>query len=273
MPIYRRNPLAYPAGAKPGVDFNNPALVNGTLRFSGISTGIGSNASSAPCGFNQIFPFFQKGTATSTVNSDVDGIIGPVVSTTAGATTNRVALPGNTTATDASMILGCIFRVPASFSAIQYIAFSGDNANVGLFTSATGVIQAGIAFVTTVSSGFTAVANRSYFVAASIKTGLHRFVIRDLETGAIFTSTAATAITMPAMTGIVNILNSGNNAAGFGGSVATFMFHNGWAGTQELVMWAQDPWRFWYPTKDSVIRAGMMPLSTLTLAPTLLFRI
>jgi hypothetical protein len=259
-----RNRFAYPVGAKPGVNFDNSAVVNGQLRFSGIgSQGTSTAAAGVACGFAQIYPIFKRGLTSASnavvISSTIDGLLGPVNSTTISSN-SAIEFANNTTANDLSYVIAAIFRTGATVAALQFICANSNSATAtarfGIELTAAGVISIGSFFGTLVASGVTATVNTPYFVAASATTGQWRILVLNLQTGQTVLTNATTAITLTAPSGTVSVLGLTGNANSFGGRLAAFMFSNGFAGFPELLAWARDPWSFWYPTKDIVQFAG-----------------
>lgn len=223
-----RNPLAFPAGRKPGFDPTHPAAAG--CRFSGIATANGFiSLLNAAIGV-------QTGASTFSI----DGALGPSV-TTATSSYLTVTLPG-TFAAATQGTMAAIYRPTSSTDSWAFNSVGGLN----------GVGYSSTAFQVLIGNGSTtgsivAVSGAPYFVVASwINASTLLFVVTNLSNGEIATQTTTTTRTNgSADTGITigNRTSGSRNVSG----LAAVAYTNVFLSLTQLLAWAADPWSFWYP--------------------------
>lgn len=195
-------------------------------------------------------PFAKISTAFPTVSllSQI-GLCGLV-----DGTTKQVNISAQSTTTPGGATFGAIVQFigtgDGSFCAIVGLSnqnafqfgMNGSSKNIYVFINAA------------VTSSFTLSLNIPYFIAASVKSASTvNFVATNLVTGQIFSSATSTG------TGLSTLQTTQNIGADWGGAgtgthfadayIATAMFAPSFTWMQALLMWAADPWSFWYPPR------------------------
>ena len=234
MKLVGRNPLAFPDGFSPGIDYTHPAA-KGIRFFSGIAlTGnfISLTGGGAP------------GTIAGAPTSGLDGAIGP--NTAFAASTANIQFSGFFTINDPSQTIACIF-IMTSVAAGQKTMFSNTSTiNTGYRLFVNGVTLEGGAGTTTMVFSQNLSANTPYFAAMSLRSGNSNAVITNLQTGVVRTSNIATAYTSVTPSGAV-IVGNAPTAAASNFKIAAVMTSPAYLSAAQLLAWANDPWSFWYP--------------------------
>jgi hypothetical protein len=229
--------LAFPAGLAPGFD---PAHVAGAVPLlSAVAKGTGAiNLLSG-----------KQGTAGVLVAATavIHGTIGPSAGTVA-ATGNGVQFSGISTVNFSNVTLAVIAVPTAIGGATMYCAAAGGtNSGFALGWSSTGLLRLASQSVNTYVSNITLTAGVPYFLAASTQGTQCVFVAVNLLTGQIFTNTVVTTIASSAPNGAASMgwATSGGSSA----NTAAMMYSGQYNPLQALLIWAADPWSFWYPNK------------------------
>jgi hypothetical protein len=228
--------LEFPQGYAPGFDSGHSAARN--PRYSGIATG---NA----------FVNLLSGKASVVTGAITAGkdVIGPVaVSPASGTAYNSIPNSFADTTPSGATVAG-IFTIQSSpANSNLLIGTNVTNAITAIYLSFTSLIFAVFYNNVTVSSGFVPALNTPYFYAASINSGVGvNFVLVNLHTGQTKSINVAQATAIGTQ-GAVNYCIGGNTNGTNGGlSVAAAMYSSTYLSMSQMLVWAQDPWGFWYP--------------------------
>lgn len=222
-----RNPLAYPAGRKPGFDRRHP-LSNGCL------------ASVIPSGANIVNLLSGAvGTVTGGVGSPailVDGHLGPAIQPVTGQVPS-VSIP---IGAHLPVTVACFSIINTSSTAM----FCGSTA--WRFDNTGGHFRMVANSVTAIDSGITISVGVPYFFAASASSSKSSFVIANLLTGTVSGVAGGGSGTPSSDSGFSNTGIAGTSITGqvVGGPA---MFAAAFTSLDQLLQWAQRPWDFWYP--------------------------
>lgn len=235
--ILPRNRIAFPGG-NPGFDQSHPAAAG--TRVSAVASPTGNLTvlnravvTSAP-------------TITGTVTNKVSSI-GPVINATAASGNYISCNTVNPGATPVSVTVGLIVRPTASTSSrwFRFNSTSALDANEVLTLSLVPNLNTG---GTNFSSGITLTVGTPYFVAVSMfSNNTINWVIRDLSTGDIFTSTASIPAGTVTTSGTGTFFGGTGNVGSFADCAAFTYALNNYLSLPQLRQWAQAPWDFWYP--------------------------
>lgn len=236
---FNRSKLAYPAGSTPGFDPSHPASQNlaGTHGFSavaiangftnlitGTTASLALGASGASMIINRNGPTFNWPVSTTGQNAKFPAL---------QVSENRATLA----------IIGTY-----SSAASGAFIFTDTSNGRGFRLEGTGFTMPA---VVAVPHGLTFPTNVPVFYAASKTPTAVNFVILNLATGALLTSTVADANSQTA--GGVAFSGIGSDAASALGtpiaSVAAAMWAPVGLSMPQLLRWAADPWSFWFPNK------------------------
>jgi hypothetical protein len=243
----RRRGFAYPGGYAAGIDYNHMAVKGGTLRFSGIA---------APSGVQFINLLNgKKGTVTSTLTAKIHRIAGPIITSTG---TGQIAFSGNAAVAASSLTIaaiivgpadgtnGIIFNTTSAVAACPMLWKDLGTNNLGLTTN-TGAPAA--------VSGIAIASGTPYFVISSfssLSTNV-KFLVLNLANGKVSTaSVAAPPFTAVASNGTYCVAGDGVGDTSTGVAAAV-MFSNAGLSIPEMLLWAKDPWGFWYPTPAGIV--------------------
>lgn len=246
---WNRSPLAYPAGAVPGVDWSHPAAQN--LMVAIVPQGKGCYAIGGSVGNNVGTPFGVL------PGGSVDSRLGPIESTnnlTQGFSFTR-PIP-------ATMVAG-MGRTMAAFGTTTNAALdtcwvcdgNAEGFRLGPNAGTSSVFSVRLGGVTTFNSGVSISTNVPYFYAVTLiydgsGNWRHNHVVRRLDTGAIFGSSGTATGTPITYTASSMCYGGGDNQPGWvEGSVGPAMVSSTILSQQQLLQWAADPWAFWYPNK------------------------
>lgn len=228
--------LAFPCGEAPGFDPTHIAA-------SGIRQGLG--VSFIPVGAN--FISLLSGVAftlTGTITNKIFGVIGPATGGTSG--TGRASIASTSIATGARSAAAIVqfTAMPAAFKTLindSIVTFTVNAANnPQLFYNNAQH-----------SSSVTLVAGVPYFIAASaISGGAFNILVMNLLTGAITLTSSTSADTFASIGTTIFAGNNNNGAQPMNGGIAAGMYSPAYLSPQQLLQWAADPWRFWYPGMD-----------------------
>lgn len=237
FPLRNPNPFVYPASTSPGFDAKHPASLN--CKFSGIA----SNA--------DIINLFtgSAGTIAGAPAASIGGNLGPGVSYTGSTDESVFSFP--TTAFTA-WTFGAIVKVTSFLSSGAMVMITNNNAAnaEGMFfaiTTGTFSVWSGS---TSISSTFIPSLNVPYFCAASFSSAAPvDFVLTNLNTGQIRSATIANSTAVTVGSGGLYIGNRGTTRP-LNGLLAAAMLSNSRVPLNSLLMWAADPWSFWYPRSN-----------------------
>jgi hypothetical protein len=252
LSILRRRGLAYPAGFAPGFDPSHVAAGAGpffsAIAVSGSGGFINLTNGAAPSGFGGTKP-------TARIDT-----IGPVQVTT-GIYNEGVKFSGYPASTSyKSMTMAAIIR-PTTINQAGNILDTSDQiagvlGGVGLGHSATGFLQVEPGIGTTkVSSVVQLTANHTYFVAASFLPGTSvpiNFISVDLGTGQILTDNTTWTPGAALLINSTIMFGQGNLPKSIKGRTASGMVGIVFLSIPQLLVWAADPWSFWYPSPQSM---------------------
>ena len=243
MQLSLRDKLAFPAGCAAEFDASHFAVKGGAIcRFAGVAMG-GS------------FVELQTGMAgvmQGTASSEINGLIGRSIrATAAGEYVSFTGLPRAIVTNETAFTLAAIFKCGLTTLGRRTLIGVSTTTNTGIALGlGTGAGQPYVAGPGQSEDSFTNlplfVVGHSYFFAA---TAASKAVLVDLGTGATSTDTGLAISTVGTPNGVYAIANSGNGNAGFG-SVAAACHINKNLSMQELLQWADDPWKLWYKNAD-----------------------
>jgi len=249
-----RNPFVFPTGATPGIDANNPATK--TLRCSIVTWGPYNSAVANQAGTFDLLSR-KRGSPDIRGNTSgaVDGVIGPGV-----FCYGSIAYTGNTWAAGtaksgiiSSITVAALIRL-RSYDGAYFAGTSSANANNGCnpFINNAGLFGCywwgnGGDVKTTFPVAF----GVPYFLIGCDNGSVWKALALNLTTGAVQTETVAT--TQPHLTcdgGFCHGINSSTNTIGghnIDGLLGPLMFSDYDMSIREMIEWAKDPFRFWYP--------------------------
>jgi hypothetical protein len=230
--------LAYPAGVAPGFDPTHIASTN-TLFSAAV---LGGNHVNILNG--------KPGVITGSPTPKILGALGPSVNYPVGGK-SVFATAIATNYAEMTMAAFVQFDTATAAAIRDVIGNSITSTSSGYRFGASSAAN----FLWTIAGASTAssipvVANVPYFIATSIKSATRGNVaVCRLDTGQIFTDTAATATT--AVVGGTNytVGNRDDTIRGTVGAVGPVMMSDVFLSVQQLAFWAADPWSFWYPQK------------------------
>lgn len=230
-----QNTLAFPYGIAPGVDLTHPAA-GASLAFSVVGNGISLLKSGIASGSNNANTF------------PVDSIIG--LGTKNASNLSGFTYAGQSTAANTSVTFAFIGRVVNAGGTFAYIGSANSGTGGAFFGVDSGgnfIVQGNGSFVESTFPAY--VSTAPYFAAVSLNPSSCVFAVRRLDTGKIFSSSAA-GFTMIAPDG--TYAYAGCSASGSvgnigGGTCAAGMISFKFTPLAQLLQWAQDPWSFWYP--------------------------
>jgi hypothetical protein len=251
LTLLRRNPLAFPAGAKAGFDPRHPASARTVF-------------SCVPAGGN--FANLLNGShgtiAAAAASPSIHGVLGP--STTldnTGQIQFPVAAPNggfDDSTTGQGVTLAAIFASNTNgFRAVVGASNNAGNAAIFIGTYNVGpVFWANVsgstlgAYVTTIPF----VAGEPYFLIASMTPNADiSFLVKNLRTGVV--QAQVVAGTGGVGSGFFNTfdyygLGALGGQSSVNGPVAAGMLAQRSMSMSQLLAWAADPWAFWYPRQD-----------------------
>lgn len=230
-----RNPLVYPAGNAAGFDPNH--IASGNIRFSGIASG--STFYSLLSGI--------VGARTGTI-AGIDSRIGPIATFHDGASDN-IAFTGTAQTRPASATMAAIFTTQTSVN-FNGIFSAGPNST---WTLGNRGVATGIEFYngnTEAVSSLLPVAGVPYLVIASSNGTTVNYVLKRLDTGGVLTASVAGSASAGAE-GNYTVGNFNNASDSIFGSIAAVMYAASYMPLTQMLLWAQDPWSFWYPRRIS----------------------
>jgi hypothetical protein len=239
--LRRPNKLAFP-GTRPGIDLTHSASQN--LRLSAICSG----TSAAPVNLASAMPPLVNIGGTLPTRA-IDPLIGPTILGASGSAQFGVTglswLAPNTT-------IAGIFNYTVSGGAAYQTLLAFDGAANGLWIQNNQLIFFGSGV--TYNSGFTFSQGSTYFyIVSTASVGAnspHYFLVKDLNTGRVLTS-AGTATDSAITHNSFRINNdSGNEYSNC--RVAATMYSLVCLGLPRMLLWAEDPWSFWYPQKIDI---------------------
>lgn len=238
---YAQSKLAFPNRA-PGFDTSHLAARN--IVGSAIAT-TGGNFVSLTTG--------AAATVNGTPSLTIDPYMGPtsVLSGTqcftfsGSSSTNPTGITFAVMATPGSNGTTAVVSAGTGFNALAELYFPPSSATNTLIISFEGDGQPSAAVFP--ASGNQQITGRQYFIAASVCSASIVGVAVDLVTGRLF-SASGTGATM--QTGLDYQWAVGarvGNAINYTGNIAAAMASYQFLTLPQLLVWAADPWAFWYP--------------------------
>lgn len=241
------SPLAYPCGVRAGYDPSHIAATGGTVRLSAVPS---------TANYIRLDPNAQL---IGVINAagptySVDGIMGPVLTYNGTQNTKGIQFNSEPVVTDTSNTIAAIFSIAslAADIAIFNNNHTNGSASLDLEILTTGVLELNSSFV--LITGPTLSVNVPYFVIASCTSGSTLFVVKNLLSGQTTVTTSTTTYTAAANNlGTYNIGCFSPNGYSYNGSIAAVMYSNIRLSLPQALVWANDPWSFWYPRGRSSV--------------------
>lgn len=237
--------LSFPAGATPGFDQTHPCaqtMVAGH-GFSGVAT---------PAGFMSLLSG-RAGVLTGGILGATLGNLGPV--TDFSSSTSTATFPGQSTKVDTVGTMAAIFQFNSLTGGTTALTYSSTTITAGMGLC----LLTGSSFLSIIAGGATnatstiAVASSvPYFAIASTSTASSNFLLMRLDNGKIVTNSQGPAI--PTANNPSGSYQVGNAVSGRPtvGKIAACAFSFTSLSPQQMLVWAQKPWAFWYPTSLTV---------------------
>lgn len=242
-PLRFRNPLVFPGGVRPGIDYTHPALIN-------VQPGqIPTLQSWIPTGRTLInLTNGVRAGTTGTVNA-ASTVVGPATVYPLTANNYNNYTPpavGWSTAT-----FGSIFILTAAGGAWLMRTAAGSASYAQSFNSGVPNWQVAGNPITLVGLPACAL-NTPYFYGVTIRNQRQYGVLVNLSTGQIWTGTSSQAGNPTETSGLTQI------GAQVGGQIAAQMGVAAYIGLGGLLAWAERPWDFWYPPtlEDMILSTG-----------------
>lgn len=247
--VFRRNPLAFPAGRSPGFDASHPAS-NGLLRKRGFSAvPIGANFVNVIDGS----PFTASNT-TAAIRA-----AGPCVKfSSATSACTQTGYSASTTLT-----LAAVVEFSSLGSVYQGIVGSSTNASTNspiLYLQGASGGPLDLYSSGDQSSTIKATStNTPFFIAVSAKSSTkYNYILVNLTNGSIVTNSITPSAGFLTANGTVVIGNGNTTSQPALGYIYASMYSYAFLSIPQLLAWAQDPWSFWYPrTRDNLIFSSL----------------
>ncbi len=254
--------LAFPVGRAPGVDL-------GHIAFNGVGNSnslkhlvLSAVANPAAAGFLRLNNTYgtdpNLGTQSGSATAGVDKAIGSFwnSATSGGAQKYQWAMSASTignVALPATLAVICRPTSTATSLALSIGASSGI-AVAGLVINTTGTcVDFNFGNQNNNFTSLVVTANQPYLMIVSVVAalGVMNGLLLNLATGKVLTQTLASSAGGGNCFAGGNI-NIGNwvlsNTLSFPGSIAAAMIIPKFMSINDMLVWAQDPWSFWYPT-------------------------
>lgn len=235
--LFTGSRLGYPAGRAPGFDSSHIAAQN---TLASIITVNSSNAINLTPSFAGGSAVVGTRTGTPTTQMDLTGpMLVPVGAnyvqfTVATGTLTQVTLAAIVFINTGVVNSGC-FSLGNTTSAAQLAFYTGALFSFDVNTAST-------SSTLTFPSGY-------YFAVASYNGINVNFLVTNLLTGAIKTSTVAAASgTVPAAT-LINYGREPHFGTTWSGRIGAGMISANYMPMPQLREWGANPWSFWYPRK------------------------
>lgn len=227
-----RNPLAYPAGYKPGFDPSHPCAAKTVL-------------STVHTGANQVNLLNGAvGTITGSLATNIDGRLGPSMDL-ATSSTNYINFSGFGTAAVGACTMAFILKFS---SAVGYNYILGYGVNPGVHCFFDDKFHAGFGFVVDANSTLTYEVGVPYFVAFSWVAGSPvEFYVKNLQTGVLKTISASSAVSQTPTSGNIYLGTSEWDHQVTKNFLAATMISRSYTPPSAMHQWCDDPWPFWYP--------------------------
>ncbi len=235
--------LEFPSWRSPGFDPTHLAA-GAKVQYSGVAA-TGQNA----------FINLLTGAATTSAGT-IGNYIERTGPTVAIFTATSYLTAAGASIEPSSLTMGCIF-IPNASVATGAIFCNNDN-NTTATQSSVLQVRALVVYLQTpgsgtISSGITLTTGVPYFIAVSYNASVANFVVVNLNNGVTTTASVSGAHAFVAM--------SGYNSYGIGGGTGASTYMNGFLAAvmysinnylslPQLLVWAADPWAFWYPDDD-----------------------
>lgn len=238
MQLQIRDKLSFPASYSPGIKGDHPAaakLLIATVAINGNHVALTRGGA--------------RGTIVGTPTRKMNRILGETVAFP-GAT-DRSNFGSFPTASVTNATIAAIFQLDVAPSLPIDVAGDSNGSNVGV---GIGVIDTG-EFTIRFGNFFTMAGSIAkwavgvpYFIAASVSNGTTNYVVKRLDNGQLRSASFAVGASSSIGTGTFVVggrdSTSGRNSRG---PVACTMRSNSSLSLQQLLVWADDPWSFWYP--------------------------
>jgi hypothetical protein len=248
---FNRSPLAYPAGAVPGVDLNHPVLAGGNKIIRSVIAVNGNLVD---------IPTALAGTQNVLPAASTDGVIGPVVigaTDVSGSVSTGQFFPQSVTAPN-GITLAFLTRIPAGLASGTFHYLIDDSTGYFLeLDNSAPVGKLALDFYTTgtaVTSAIAPTLGNPCLLLVTTNSSYSFFVIKDLITGKVLTdlkggTTTPTSSETVACFNNYTVLSAFANGRSWGGPMAAAAIINGSCSPSALLQWAQSPWDFWYPNQ------------------------
>jgi hypothetical protein len=236
--------LEFPSWRAPGVDLAHPAAQS--LRMSCIPASGGA--------FINLLNGQPTTPTNGTMTTVIQGAIGPSVlsnmSTVYNSVTNAITeTPSGTT------FGACFIPTSATGNQILVIDAIASSGAYSLMRLANGVLTSGQDGGASTSSGFPSVViGKPYFAACSLHSANQNFVMVNLATGQMWSSSATSSRSFASISGNYAIGGDATALTEANAYIAAAMMSRAFLSLPTLLAWAAAPWEFWYPDDDPFIR-------------------
>lgn len=247
----RSNLLSFP-GRPAGFNPAHPASAN--LAYSGVASGAAFRGL-GPGNPNPVF-------IGSGFSAAMDGVIGPSLgcgSSVSNANQMQVAGIGGT---PTQATIACIARFSnlSTFNGIFGDGFSNDVTS--LFVDSTLKLMMRAGTTNTIATNLSMTTGIPYFCVASINQSTNiNFLLLRLDNGAVQTQAVSVSVTMAASTSAYLVGNWPFVSLGMTGNLAAVMYNHAYLSIPQLLLWAQNPWGFWYPGSLDLVQMVQAPQS------------
>lgn len=238
-PLRNPNPLGFPGGVLPGVDWSHPAA-------RGVVSGHGFSGTALGSGLVNLLGGKLGAIGSGGPTLSLNGSIGPCATF---GTTDDYTYSGQSTANDSTGTFAAILVVNAQVGTQAIFRNSNATTGVEFRISTTGLSIAGPGGSLAAGASLGSVSTGVPYFGAFSFTGTSALaaLLLRMDTGVIKTATGAPTGSPVAPNGTYRIgLNSQS-------SIAAVMFSTSFLQLPQLLAWAADPWAFWYPRRDTVL--------------------
>lgn len=241
--IAKRSRLAFPAGVAPRFDPYHPAnRTKGPLYIGSFI------AAPGPTFINPFYPIQGTKVGTPTFSNTE---IGPTLSSNASNNCITYVTQWGTV-TPAAVTLAAIIIPIASVASGDEIIGTGHSGSARNGIALPSLVFNTIFGSARASSGIAALnLNEPYFVAASQGPATFTHcVVRSLKSGETFSNVVANASAVQPFLSPWNVAGTTDAFVATGAKVAAAMAANSFTPVGELLLWAEDPWAYWYPQPE-----------------------
>lgn len=240
-----RNKFSFPVGVTPG--FNPLHIASPGILHSGVAAAGG--------GYTSILTGSVAALSGSPYGL-MDAIVGPNSNYNGSSVATFSSFP---TAVPDPVTIAAIVTTSSSINNFPNY-FINNNASS---STGAGMFSSGSAFYfiwgnTGLNVGPAVSTNTQYFVAFSVSGALNilSYVIVNLANGVVISGTVTPSKGSTIGDGSLYIGNRGTNGRQWSGGIAATMWADNYLSVPELLIWAADPWSFWYP--DNMIKLTMV---------------